>query len=55
MLAAIILFVVLASLVALGYILNKKTPVPKGCENLKENCEGCKMVSCLHHPSKGEN
>ncbi|MBB5183259.1 hypothetical protein [Catenisphaera adipataccumulans] len=28
------------------YIQNKKTPVPKGCENLKADCEGCKITSC---------
>ena len=49
----VILFVFLAAFVGLGYILNKRTPVPKGCENLKENCEGCHIVSCIHHPSKG--
>lgn len=54
MLAAIILFVVLAGIAGTSYILNKKTPVPEGCENLKENCEGCHIVTCIHHPSKGE-
>ena len=54
MFAAVILFVVLGGIVALGYILNKKTPVPEGCENLKENCEGCHITSCINHPSKGE-
>lgn len=54
MLAAVILFVVLGGIVALGYVLNKKTPVPEGCENLKENCEGCRITSCVNHPSKGE-
>lgn len=54
MIKAIILFVILGSFVALGYILNKKTPIPEGCENLMENCEGCKIVSCTHHPMKGE-
>ena len=51
---AIILFVVLSLIVALGYFLNKRTPVPKGCENLKDNCEGCQMTSCINHPRKGE-
>lgn len=55
MIKAIILFVILSSIVVLGYVLNRKTPVPKGCENLKENCEGCKISCCIHHPSKGEN
>lgn len=54
MLAAIVLFVVLGGIAALAYVLNKKTPVPKGCENLKESCEGCRITSCINHPSKGE-
>jgi len=53
MLAAIILFVALSSLVAIGYIFNKRTPKPEGCENLLENCEGCNIKDCEHHPSKG--
>lgn len=54
MIKAIILFVILSSIVALGYILNKKTPVPEGCEDLKENCEGCRITSCINHPSKNK-
>lgn len=54
MLAAIILFIVLASVVGILYVLNKNTKVPEGCENLKADCEGCKIVSCINHPSKGE-
>lgn len=32
----------------LTYFLNKKTPVPKGCEDLrvKNGCLGCKNYSC---------
>lgn len=54
MFVAVILFVLLAAFAGVGYVLNKKTPVPEGCENLKENCEGCHISSCIHHPSKGE-
>ncbi|MCH4207805.1 MAG: hypothetical protein LKF50_05810 [Solobacterium sp.] len=25
---------------------NKKTPVPKGCENLKPDCRGCGITDC---------
>ena len=53
-LVIIILFVVLSSLVVVGYVMNKNTPIPEGCENYVENCEGCKIVGCTHHPSKGE-
>ena len=54
MIPAIIVFVVLASFVGVGYVLNKNTKVPEGCENLKADCEGCKIISCINHPSKGE-
>ena len=54
MFAAIVLFIVLGEIAAFGYILNRKTPVPPGCENMKENCEGCRIISCVNHPSKGE-
>ena len=41
-LALLIIFVV-------SFILYKKTPVPKGCENLlinEENCAACKNTEC---------
>jgi len=37
------------------YLLNKHTKKPEGCENLEENCSGCQLVSCSHHPSNEEN
>ena len=43
---AIIIFVFLASLFGITYYLNNKTPVPKGCENLKEDCGACNIKSC---------
>lgn len=49
---ALLLFVVLAAFFGLTYYLNNKTPVPKGCENLKEDCKGCKIEGCLSR--KGE-
>lgn len=27
-------------------IQNKKVPVPKGCENLRPDCEACGMTDC---------
>ena len=51
MIYAIIIFILLASIVAVGYYLNQKTPKPEGCQDLKETCEGCKIASCIHHPS----
>ena len=37
-----------------AYLNNKKTPLPKGCENLKADCDGCKLVSCSLHPDHGK-
>lgn len=33
-----------------AYLQNKKTPLPKGCENIKADCDGCKITSCSLHP-----
>ena len=52
--ASIILFVVLASLVVVGYIFNNSTPKPKGCENVDGVCEGCSITSCLKNPKLKE-
>jgi len=54
MIYAIILFAVLACFFGVGYYLNSRTPKPEGCENITENCEGCKINSCVHHPSRKE-
>ena len=48
---AILLGAILAGVYALSYYLNHKTPVPKGCENLEHECEGCHIVSCAKHSS----
>lgn len=37
---------VLGGIYGLVYWLNKKTPVPPGCEDLKADCAGCKISSC---------
>jgi|GEM_PF-982281 len=43
---------ILVTLFIVGYVLNKKTPVPAGCENVLDNCDGCGITSCsLHRPS----
>lgn len=40
------------------YLMNKKTPLPEGCEDLKADCEGCHDFGCTNHPAhhtkKGE-
>ena len=33
------------------YLANKRTPKPKGCENLTADCDGCRLVDCTHHPA----
>ncbi|MCR5491942.1 MAG: hypothetical protein K6F32_07440 [Bacilli bacterium] len=46
---AIGLIVVLAAVFAVSFAMYRKTPVPKGCEDLvanKEKCEGCEQASC---------
>lgn len=55
---AVVFFAVLAGIYCIGYYLNHKTPKPKGCENLKAECDGCKITSCMNNPihdyKKGE-
>ena len=49
---------VMSGFYCIGYYFNHKTPKPKGCENLKESCDGCKITSCMNHPvhdMEGEN
>jgi len=57
-LAALLFLAVMGGLYALLYYLNHRTPVPEGCENLKAECDGCRITSCENHPvhdlSKGE-
>jgi hypothetical protein len=38
------------------YSLNKKTPVPEGCENIKPECSACGIANCsLRSEFQGEN
>ncbi len=46
---AIVLIIVLVAIFFITYYLNKKTPIPKGCEDIlinKENCSSCKNYEC---------
>ena len=36
------------------FLLNKKTPKPKGCEDLEAECETCPITTCLKKSSKKE-
>lgn len=49
LLIAIVIILVLIAVFFISYYLNKKTPVPKGCEHLligDENCLSCNNVDC---------
>ena len=49
---AISILVTLLAIFIVSFILYKKTPVPKGCENIKindENCSSCGNSSCSHY------
>ena len=37
-----------------SYLLNKRTPKPKGCENLTEDCEGCSITTCSNNKTNKE-
>lgn len=46
---AVLLLVVLFAVFLVSFILYRKTPVPKGCEDLgpeKEKCASCKEERC---------
>ncbi len=54
MLLAAIYFALLGSIYAILYYLNRRTPVPQGCESLKSQCKGCQDYSCQHNPALDE-
>ena len=46
---AIIVIAVLAATFIISFVINRKTPVPEGCENLKiteEGCANCQIEEC---------
>lgn len=48
---AILFFALLVTIYIVLYLMNKKTPLPEGCENLKADCEGCKNYACTNNPA----
>ena len=49
---AICILVSLLTIFIVSFILYKKTPVPKGCENIKiseENCSSCGHTECARY------
>lgn len=49
-LLAILFFGALVGIYIFLFLLNKKTPKPEGCENLKADCGGCHDYSCTNNP-----
>ena len=46
---AIVIIVSLLIIFVISFVLYKRTPVPKGCENLEiseENCAACQNENC---------
>lgn len=43
---AVLIVVALFALVIWSYRANKRTPVPKGCENLHPDCKACGLTDC---------
>ena len=48
---AILFFSLFVTIYIVLYLMNKKTPLPEGCENLKADCEGCKDYACTNNPA----
>ena len=54
---ALTILVALLIVFVVSFILYKKTPVPKGCENLEiseENCADCSNKECSLRKKEGE-
>ena len=54
-LIAIVVMVGLLATFIISFVLYRRTPVPKGCEDIKiseENCSSCTRTSCSFY--KGE-
>lgn len=54
---SISILVALLIIFVVSFLLYKKTPVPKGCENLEineENCASCKNETCSLRKKGGE-
>ena len=49
---AIGLIVLIAAIFIITFVINRRTPVPKGCEHLKieeSNCMACSNTECQIH------
>lgn len=48
---AISVLVILLAVFIISFVLYRKTPVPKGCDNIKiseENCAACTNENCMY-------
>ena len=52
--ATIVIVGVLIAMFIVCFLLNRKTPKPKGCENLEAECETCPITTCLKNSSQKE-
>ena len=49
---AISILVALLIIFIVSFVLYRRTPAPKGCENMminEENCAACNNKNCSHH------
>ena len=53
-LLAILFFGALVAIYIVLYLMNKKTPKPEGCEDLKADCDGCKDFACTNNPAHNQ-
>ena len=54
---AIAILISLLIIFIVSFVLYVRTPVPKGCENLKvsdENCSSCSHKECKFYKGEGE-
>ena len=54
---SISVLIILLIIFVVSFVIYKKTPVPKGCENLEineANCAACKNTTCSIRKKKGE-
>lgn len=49
---AVAFFAALVGLYIVLFLMNRRTPKPEGCENLKPDCSACKDYSCPNHSKK---
>ena len=52
--ATVIIIGLLIAMFITFFLLNRKTPKPKGCEDLDAECETCPITTCLKNSSKKE-